>query len=100
MAHDPFTSKQDTEEGFVTKFPYKKIVISGTEYVSIDATTLLCNHYKNVIIIDTLGRPIAFINRMMDSLTAKKYRMAQYDVFCDESKCKELTKKIFYERHL
>ena len=92
--HDPFSDTQEIEEWFVKNMPYEKIVISGTGYVSVDAITLLCNHYKNVIIVDTYGRPITFMNGMMVSLTATKYRMAQHDTFRNESKCEYLRQQI------
>lgn len=96
--HDSFTDSQDVEEWFIINIPYEKIVISGTGYVSVDVITLLCDHYKNVIIVDTYGKSITFINDMMESSTATKYRMAQYDTFRDEAKCKELARKTISDK--
>jgi len=91
--HDPF-SEPDTEEWFVKNMPYEKIVLSGKGYVSTEALSLLSENNRNVILLDTYGKPVTFCNGMMDSLTATKYRMAQYDTFRDESKRQYLAKEI------
>lgn len=69
--HDPFIGSQETEEWFITNIPYEKIVISGTGYVSVDAITLLCNHYKNVIIVDKAKTPIFYKRGMQESSPLK-----------------------------
>ncbi|AFS82633.1 CRISPR-associated endonuclease Cas1 [Candidatus Nitrosopumilus sediminis] len=91
--HDPF-SEPTTEEWFVKNMPYEKIVLSGKGYVSTEALSLLSQNNRNVILLDNHGKPVTFMNGMMDSLTATKYRMAQYDTFRDESKCEYLSQQI------
>ncbi len=91
--HDPF-SEPDKEEWFVKNIPYEKIVLSGKGYISTEALSLLSENNRNVIWLDNQGKPITFCNGMMDSLTATKYRMAQYDTFRDESKRQYLVKQI------
>jgi len=91
--HDPF-SEPTKEEWFVKNMPYEKIVLSGKGYVSTEALSLLSENNRNVILLDTYGKPVTFCNGMMDSLTATKYRMAQYDTFRDESKRQYLIKQI------
>jgi len=91
--YDPFSEPQ-TEEWFVKNMPYEKIVLSGKGYISTEALSLLCENNRNVILLDNQGKPITFCNGMMDSLTATKYRIAQYDTFREESKRQYLTKQI------
>jgi CRISPR-associated protein Cas1 len=91
--HDPFSEPQK-EEWFVNNMPYEKIVLSGKGYISTEALSLLSSSNRNVILLDNQGKPITFCNGMMDSLTATKYRMAQYDTFRDESKRQYLEKQI------
>lgn len=64
------TGISDKEEWFVSKIPYEKIVISGKGYVSTEAISLLNQNNINVILTDTYGNPISFMNGMMESLTA------------------------------
>jgi len=90
---DPF-SKPDVEEWFVKNMPYEKIVISGKGYISTEALSLLSENNRNVILLNNQGKPITFCNGMMDSLTATKYRMAQYDTFRNESKRQYLERQI------
>jgi len=91
--HDPF-SEPSKEEWFVNNLPYEKIVLSGKGYISTEALSLLSQNNRNVILLDTYGKPVTFCNGMMDSLTATKYRMAQYDTFRDESKRQYLQRQI------
>ncbi len=91
--HDPF-SEPTLEEWFVKNMPYEKIVLSGKGYISTEALSLLSQNNRNVILLDTYGKPVTFCNGMMDSLTATKYRMAQYDTFRDESKRQYLQRQI------
>ena len=95
---DVLSSKVDSEEWFVTKLPYEKIVISGKGYVSTEAIKLLCENNKNVILTDTYGHPISFINGGMTSLTGTKYRIAQYDAFRDPDVCRKLSKKTIKDK--
>jgi CRISPR-associated protein Cas1 len=69
------------------KFPYEKIVLSGKGYISTEALSLLNQNNRNLILVDTYGKPVSLLNGMMDSLTATKYRMAQYDTFRNPEKC-------------
>ena len=46
---DPFTGKQETEEWFVSKIPYERIVISGKGYLSTEAVKLLTDHNINLV---------------------------------------------------
>jgi len=91
--HDPF-SEPEQEEWFVENMPYEKIVLSGKGYISTEALSILSENNRNVILLNNQGKPITFCNGMMDSLTATKYRMAQYDTFRDESKRQYLEKQI------
>jgi len=91
--HDPF-SKPEQEKWFVKNMPYEKIVLQGKGYISTEALSLLSQNNRNVILLDNHGKPVTFMNGMMDSLTATKYRMAQYDTFRNPSKCKYLRKQI------
>ncbi|MCA9828440.1 MAG: CRISPR-associated endonuclease Cas1, partial [Nitrosopumilus sp.] len=61
---------------------------------STEALSLLSQNNRNVILLDNQGKPITFMNGMMNSLTATKYRMAQYDAFRDPVKCEYLRKQI------
>jgi len=83
--HDPF-SQPTTEEWFVKNMPYSKIVLSGKGYISTEALSMLSENNRHVILLDNHGKPVTFCHSMMDSLTATKYRMAQYDTFRDDSK--------------
>lgn len=95
---DYLSSKQDTEEWYITKLPYEKIVLSGRGYISTEAIKLLCENNKNLILTDTHGHPISFINGMMESLTGTRYRKAQYAAFSDAVKCEYLSKQIVKEK--
>ena len=91
--HD-VTGKQESEEWFVNNMPYEKIILSGKGYVSTEALSLLSSNNRNVLLVDTYGKPVTYCNSMMDSLTGTKYRMAQYDTFRNKTKCEFLTKQI------
>jgi len=95
---DVLSSKVDSEEWFVTKLPYEKIVISGRGYISTEAIKLLCDNNKNVILTDTYGHPISFINGGMTSLTGTKYRIAQYDNFRKPEVCRGLSKRTIHDK--
>ncbi|MDH3311596.1 MAG: CRISPR-associated endonuclease Cas1 [Nitrosopumilus sp.] len=94
--HDPF-SNGSTEEWYPDNMPYEKIVISGKGYISTEALSLLSYNNRNVILLDTYGKPITYLNPARESLTATNYRMAQYDTFCDESKGKWIKRKIIHK---
>jgi CRISPR-associated protein Cas1 len=53
--HDPFSEPQ-TEEWFVNKMPYEKIVLSDKGYISTEALSLLSQNNRNVILLDTHGK--------------------------------------------
>jgi CRISPR-associated protein Cas1 len=89
----PFEENK-SEEWFVKNMPYEKIVLSGKGYVSTEALSLLSQNNRNVILLDTHGKPVTFCNGMMDPLTATKYRMVQYDTCRDESKRQYLQKQL------
>lgn len=69
-------------------------MLSGKGYNSTEALSLLNQNYRNLILVDTYGKPVSFLNGMMESLTATKYRMAQYDTFRDPQKCRYLQRQI------
>jgi CRISPR-associated protein Cas1 len=95
---DDITGKSETEEWFITNLPYEKIVISGKGYVSTEAISLLNQNNRNVVLVDTYGKPVSLMNGTMESLTATKYRMAQYDTFRDPQKCLQLQRWIVSEK--
>jgi CRISPR-associated protein Cas1 len=66
----------------------------GKGYISTEALSLLNQNNRNLILVDTYGKPVSFLNGMMESLTATKYRMAQYDTFRDPQKCRYLQRQI------
>jgi len=91
--HDPF-SKGITEEWFIKNMPYERIIIQGKGYVSTEGLAILSQNNRTVILLDTFGNPITFCHGMRNSLTATKYRIAQYDIFRDKVKTDYLTKQI------
>jgi len=91
--HDPFTPPV-IESWYVKNMPYEKIVLQGKGYISTEALSLLSTHNRNLILLDHHGKPVTYLNPVMESLTATKYRMAQYDTFRDPEKCKYLSKQI------
>ncbi|MCV0399033.1 MAG: CRISPR-associated endonuclease Cas1 [Nitrosarchaeum sp.] len=95
--HDPF-SEPEIESWYVKNMPYEKIILSGKGYVSTEALSILSQNNRNVILLDNHGKPVTFMNGMMDSLTTTKYRMAQYDTFRDESKCEYLRQQIIQSK--
>jgi CRISP-associated protein Cas1 len=92
-SHD-VTGEQEREEWFVNQMPYSKIVISGKGYVSTEAMSILSENNRHVILMDTYGNPVTFLEPVRSSLTATKYRMGQYDTFRDKTKCEYLAKQI------
>lgn len=91
--HDPF-SKPQIESWFVKNMPYQRIVLSGKGYISTEALSLLSENNKTVILLDTYGNPVTFLEPVRSSFTATKYRMGQYDTFRDKTKTDYLTKQI------
>ena len=74
--------------------PYEKIVISGKGYISTEAMSVLSENNRHVILVDTYGNPVTFLEPVRSSLTATKYRMGQYDTFRDKTKCDYLSARI------
>ncbi|MEM2160532.1 MAG: CRISPR-associated endonuclease Cas1 [Candidatus Nitrosotenuis sp.] len=95
---DFLTGKSESESWFITQLPYEKIVISGRGYISTEALKLLNENYRNVILTDTYGKPVSLMNGVMESLTATKYRIGQYDTFRDPVKVLQLQKWILKEK--
>jgi len=91
--HDPF-SKPTTEEWFVKDMPYDRIVLQGKGYISTDSLSLLSENNRTVVLLDNRGNPVTFCHGLRDSLTATKYRIAQYDTFRDKSKRDYLLQQI------
>ncbi|SHO47084.1 CRISPR-associated endonuclease Cas1 [Nitrosotalea sinensis] len=90
---DPF-KEPEIEEWYVNNMPYEKIVLSGKGYVSTEALALLSEHNRNLILLDVYGRPITYLNPVVESLTNTNYRIGQYDTFRDESKRDYLSRQI------
>ena len=91
--HD-VTGEYEQEEWFVNRMPYEKIVISGKGYISTEAMTVLSENNRHVILVDTYGNPVTFLEPVRSSLTATQYRMGQYDTFRDKKKCDYLSQQI------
>jgi len=89
-SHD-VTGESEREEWFVNRMPYEKIVISGKGYVSTEAMSVLSENNRHVILVDTYGNPITFLEPVRSSLTATQYRIGQYDTFRDKTKCEYLS---------
>ncbi len=96
--YNPFSDEQQKEEWFITQLPYEKIVISGKGYLTTEAISLLSQHYKNIILTDTFGNPISFMNGGKQSFTATKYRIGQYDTFRNPEKCNYLCTQILVSK--
>jgi CRISP-associated protein Cas1 len=90
--YDFFTKAQEKEEWFVTKIPYEKIVISGKGYISTEGIKLLTEKNINVILTDTYGNVLSYMNQVMSSTTATQYRIGQYDTFRNSAKVQYLQK--------
>ena len=72
--YDPF-KEPEVEEWYVKNMPYEKIVLSGKGYISTEALRLLSEHNRNLILLDTYGKPVTYLNPVMESLTATRYRI-------------------------
>jgi len=90
---DPF-KEPEVEEWFVKNMPYEKIVMSGKGYISTEALSLLSEHHRNLILVDTYGRATTYLNPVTESLTNTKYRIGQYDTFRDPVKSGYLSRQI------
>ena len=91
--YDPFSESQ-IESWYVKNMPYEKIVLQGKGYISTEALSLLSENNRNVILVDIYGKPITYLNPVMESLTATNYRIAQYDTFRNPEKCRYLSRQI------
>ncbi len=74
--------------------PYEKLVLQGKGYISTEALSLLSENNRNVILLDNHGKPVTYLNPVMESLTATQYRIAQYDTFRNPEKCRYLSRQI------
>ena len=92
-SYDPF-KESEVESWYVKNMPYEKIVLSGKGYISTEALSLLCQNNRNLILLDTYGKPISYLNPVMESNTATQYRIGQYDTFRNPEKKKYLAKQI------
>ncbi|MDE1769030.1 MAG: CRISPR-associated endonuclease Cas1 [Thaumarchaeota archaeon] len=90
---DPF-KEPEIEEWFVNNMPYEKIVMSGKGYISTEALSLLSQHHRNLILVDTYGRATTYLNPVTESLTNTRYRIGQYDTFRDPEKSSYLSRQI------
>ena len=90
---DPF-KEPEVEEWFVNNMPYEKIVMSGKGYISTEALSLLSQHHRNLILVDTYGRATTYLNPVTESLTNTRYRIGQYDTFRDKVKSEYLSRQI------
>ena len=92
-SYDPF-KESEVESWYVKNMPYEKIVLSGKGYISTEALSLLCQNNRNLTLLDTYGKPITYLNPVMESNTATQYRIGQYDTFRNLEKKKYLAKQI------
>jgi len=92
--YNPFSDVPEQEEWFITNLPYEKIVLCGKGYVTTEALALLNQNNRNLILVDTFGKPVSMINGVMDSMTGTNYRIGQYDTFRNPEKRKYLSKQI------
>ena len=90
---DPF-KEPEIEEWYVNNMPYEKIVMSGKGYISTEALSLLSEHNRNLILVDTYGRATTYLNPVTESLTNTRYRIGQYDTFRDPVKSSYLSRQI------
>ena len=90
---DPF-KEPEVEEFYVNNMPYEKIVMSGKGYISTEALSLLSQHHRNLILVDTYGRATTYLNPVTESLTNTRYRIGQYDTFRDPVKSNYLSRQI------
>ena len=63
--HD-ISGESEKEEWFGNQMPYEKIVLSGKGYISTEALSLLSENNRNVILLDTFGKPITFLNPVIE----------------------------------
>jgi CRISPR-associated protein Cas1 len=68
----------EVEEWYVNNMPYEKIVMSGKGHVSTEALSLLSQHNRNLILVDTYGKATTYLNPITESLTN---RLVTNDLF-------------------
>ena len=91
--YDPF-SEPEIEEWFIKDMPYQRIILQGKGYISTESLSLLSENNRTVVLLDNRGKQVTFCHGVRDSLTATRYRMAQYDTFRDKSKIDYLVQQI------
>ena len=91
--YDPF-SQPEIEEWFVKDMPYDRIVLQGKGYLSTESLSLLSENNRTVVLLDNRGKQMTFCHGVRDSLTATRYRIAQYDTFRDKSNRDYLVQQI------
>ena len=91
--YDQF-SEPEIESWFVKDMPYDRIVLQGKGYISTESLSLLSQNNRTVILLDNRGNPVTFCTGIRDSLTATKYRIAQYDTFRNKAKTDYLVQQI------
>src|SRR5439155_7703503 len=69
-----------------------------SKLISTEALALLNENNRNLILVNPQGKPVSQMSGLMDSMTATKYRMGQYDTFRDPEKRKYLTRWILKEK--
>jgi len=91
--YDPF-APPEIEEWFVKDMPYDRIILQGKGYISTESLSLLSENNRTVVLLDNRGKQVTLCHGLRDSLTATKYRIAQYDTFRIPSKRDYLVKQI------
>jgi len=74
--------------------PYQRIILQGKGYISTESLSLLSENNRTVVLLDNRGKQVTLCHGLRDSLTATRYRMAQYDTFRDKLKRDYLVKQI------
>ena len=74
--------------------PYQRIILQGKGYISTESLSLLSENNRSIVLLDNRGKQVTFCHGVRDSLTATKYKIAQYDTFRDKSKRDYLTQQI------
>jgi len=91
--YDPF-SEPEVEEWFVKDMPYDRIILQGKGYISTESLSLLSENNRTVVLLNNRGKQVSFCHGVRDSLTATRYRIAQYDTFRDKPKRDYLIQQI------
>lgn len=75
---DLFDESQDSEEWYITKIPYNRIVVTGKGYISTESIQLLSENNVNLVVTDSFGNLTSTVSGIMSSGTATQNRIAQY----------------------